>query len=209
MDFKKQWGLWLGIIIVIVFSVIAFTSGPRTIEPVLITVPAVSATDHIRGNFSAKNILIGYGDFQCPACAAYEPLLNQLAKEFPDTLAIVFRQFPLRSLHPNANLAAVASEAADKQGKFWEMHDMLYDKQIEWEKSTDVKTIFTSYAVALGLNKDKFVTDMNSDAIKSMIDAEYSADISMGLQGTPTFFINGKQIINNPSSYDALKALIQ
>ena len=208
MNFKKQWGLWLGLLIVVGFSLLALTSNRGPIG-VPLSVPGVVAGEHVKGNPDAKAILIGYGDFQCPACAAYEPLLNRLSEEFPNDLAMVFRHFPLRTIHPNANVAAYASEAADKQGKFWEMHDLLYAKQIDWEKAGDPKSMFAIYAVQLGLNKDQFVADMNSDAIKAKIDADYTMANRIGLTGTPTFFLNGKQLMQNPSSYEAFKALIE
>lgn len=209
MNFKKQWGVWLGLAIVIAFVLLVMTSDRSPGPSVSLTAPAISLADHIKGDPNAKAVLIGYGDFQCPACAAYAPLLSELEKEFPNDLAIVFRHFPLRTIHANASVAAQASEAAAKQGKFWQMHDLLYAKQIDWEKAADARSIFAGYAGELGLDVAQFSADMNSEEIKAKIDADYLAAMRLGLTGTPTFFVGGKQLLANPSSVEAFKAIIQ
>lgn len=207
---KKFWGIWMGIVIVALFVVFVITSGSGSPIGALLTVDPVSAADHIFGSPTAKVVLIEYGDFECPACALYVPLVSQLEKDFSDTLAVVFRNFPLRGLHANADAAAQASEAAHLQGKFWEMHDKLYESQIEWEKKPDAKNIFTQYAGQLGLDTAKFTADMNSAAVKAIVDAAYSSATRSGLTGTPTFFLNGKQLSpTQTGSYESFKALIQ
>ena len=195
-------------LIIIGFSVLAISAKRGPIGG-LLKVPGITLTDHIKGSLNAKANLIAYEDFQCPACANYAPLLDRLSVEFGESLAIVFRNFPLRTIHKNANVAAYAAEAAAKQGKFWQMHDILYAKQVDWENVEDPKAMFVIYAGQIGIDMDRFIADLNSQEIKDKIDVEYATAMKIGIAGTPTLFINGIQIKENPSSYEGLKAIIQ
>jgi protein-disulfide isomerase len=167
----------------------------------------VSDTDHVRGAVGAKATLVEFGDFQCPACGAYEPLVRKVLADHKDTLAVVFRHFPLTQIHQNALLAAKASEAAGLQGKFWEMHDMLYDKQGEWSATLNARDFMISYAKVLKLDTQKFSTDLGSDAIEKKVLAEYQEGVKLGLMGTPTFFLNGKQLTDIKSAQDFEQAV--
>jgi protein-disulfide isomerase len=155
----------------------------------------------------AKATLVEFGDFQCPACGAYEPLVRKVLADHKDTLAVVFRHFPLTQIHQNALLAAKASEAAGLQGKFWEMHDMLYDKQGEWSATLNARDFMISYAKVLKLDTQKFSTDLGSDAIEKKVLAEYQEGVKLGLMGTPTFFLNGKQLTDIKSAQDFEQAV--
>lgn len=166
----------------------------------------VAVTDHVKGKESAKHLLIEYSDFQCPACAAYSSLLSKLVKEYPDNVRLVYRHFPLRQIHQAADLAAAAAEAAGKQNKFWEMHDMLFAKQTEWADKSNAKELFTSYAQTLSLTIDQFKTDLESAAIKASINNQYLSAIQANLNYTPTFFLDGKLV--TPKSYDEFVQLI-
>lgn len=168
----------------------------------------ISETDHVRGKAGAKVTLVEFGDFQCPACGAYEPLVRKVAAANKDTLQVVFRHFPLSQLHQNALLAAKASEAAGLQGKFWEMHDMLYDKQDEWSGALNARDFFLTYATTIGLDTKKFTTDLSNKSIEDKIQAEYKEGTVLGVQGTPTFFVNGKKIVN-PKSEDEFNKIIK
>ena len=167
----------------------------------------VSNTDHTRGPATAPFTLVEYSDFQCPACGAYEPMMQQLIKENPDKVRLVYRHYPLRSIHPNAQAAAEAAEAANAQGKFWEMHDMLFNTQNDWSKDRDPRAKFQEFARSLGLNVAQFKTDSDSKDGRAKIDADYASGNGSGVQGTPTFFLNGQQI-TSPQSYEELKALV-
>jgi protein-disulfide isomerase len=169
----------------------------------------VTEADHVRGKAGAKVTLVEFGDFQCPACGAYEPIVQKVTADNKDTVQVVFRHFPLTQVHQNALLAAKVSEAASLQGKFWEMHDMLYDKQGEWSNALNARDFFLTYATNLGLDTKKFATDLNSKAIEDKIQAEYKEGVSLGVQGTPTFFVNGKKLDPNPQSIDAFNKIIQ
>lgn len=207
---KKHWGVWLGVVIVIAFSLLILTSITKNNSGVLgkLTENAIAASDQVMGNKQAEVVLIEYGDYQCPACALYSPFVTQLVNDFPEKLAVVYRHFPLRQIHKNADASAQAAEAAGKQGKFWEMHELLYAHQGEWENALSPKPMFTRYASELGLNSEQFTADMNSDAVKDKIEADLRSAVASGLSGTPTFFINGTKIVN-PRSYDEFRSLIQ
>lgn len=182
----------------------AITTTPQEIGEI----PALSATDHARGKLDSATVFIEYGDFQCPACGVYYPLVKQLEKEYGDRVKFVMRHFPLTEVHPNALPAAYASEAASAQGKFWEMHDMLFEHQKDWDTSANAKTIFLSYAKNLGLDTAKFESDMSSSAVADFVAGQQSGGNLAGIDSTPTFFLNGRKI-PNPRSYDEFKAAIE
>lgn len=171
-------------------------------------VPPVSKTDFIRGNPNAKITLIEYADFQCPACAAMHSTIKQLEGNFKDNLRLIYRFFPLTDAHQNAMISAQAAYAASLQGKFWEMHDIIYENQDSWSDSTQPKTIFTDYAKKIGLNLNKFNSDIDSDSTKKFVSDEQNKGLDLGISGTPTLFLNGKQI-QNPTSYEEFKKLVQ
>ncbi|TSC84289.1 MAG: DSBA oxidoreductase [Parcubacteria group bacterium Gr01-1014_13] len=171
------------------------------------TVKASDESDWIKGAplKEAKVTLIEYSDFQCPACGAYYPMVKQLGQEFKN-LTIVYRHFPLPQ-HGNAKIAAQAAEAAGQQGKFWEMHNMLFDNQNTWSSSNFAVETFNAYAQTLGLDIDKFKADFNSEKTKTKISADYESG-SSEVDGTPTFFLNNKKI-QNPQNYAEFRNIIQ
>ncbi len=202
-----SWGIFIVIIALVIWGLVAAQKKAARDEANLVLPSQIVATDHARGSTIAPVTLVEYGDFQCPACATYHPLVEQLVSEMgTDKLRMVFRHFPLTG-HPNAVPAAKAAEAAGIQGKFWEMYNMLYERQKGWEKTTAAKTVFTAYAKEMGLDTEKFATDFDSTAVSERINADYMGGSKAGIQGTPTFFVNGKQIVN-PSSYDEFKQII-
>ncbi len=168
----------------------------------------ISDTDHVRGASAGTVTLVEFADFQCPACAAYEPLVRKAVEDNPTILKVVFRHFPLTAIHSNALLAAKASEAAGLQGKFWEMHDILFDNQKDWANTLSARSLFIEYAKSLSLDEKKFESDINSKAIEEKILAEYQEGVKLGVQGTPTFFINGEKI-ESPRSIEAFNKLIR
>ena len=167
----------------------------------------VTVTDHVRGNDKAVVTLVEYGDFQCPACAMYHPIIEQVLAGYPSgEVRFVARHFPL-SQHANAMEAAQAAEAADKQGKFWEMYGMLYQKQKSWENAKDAKAVFLGYAKELGMNEENFLNDFDLQSSKDKINNDYKSGVKAGVNSTPTFFVNGKKI-NSPQGYEAFKKVI-
>jgi protein-disulfide isomerase len=168
----------------------------------------ISETDHVKGAKDGKVTLVEFGDFQCPACAAYEPIVRQVLADNKDTVKFTYRHFPLTQIHKNALIAAKATEAAALQGKFWEMHDILYDKQDEWSTSLNARDYILTYATTIGLKVPKFSTDLESKAIEEKILAEFKEGVKLGVQGTPTFFINGKKL-DSPKDLATFNKLIK
>jgi protein-disulfide isomerase len=166
----------------------------------------VTADDHIYGPKTAPVTMIEYGDFQCPACGAYYPFVKKLTQDASTTLRLVFRHFPLPQ-HGNALIAAQASEAAALQGKFWDMYDALYSHQADWSDLPDAHAVLNGYAQEIGLDMVKFKADLDSTAVKAVVAKDQAEGESIGINATPTFFVNGKAI-SNPQSYAAFKALI-
>ncbi len=205
---KKTWQWIVGIVVIaaVGFGIWKLRSNTPTSAP---TNPlAMVSDDWVEGNASATVTLVEYGDFQCPACGAYYPLVKQLSEEFKDQLRIVFRHFPLTQIHPNAMASARAAEAAGSQGKFWEMHDALFENQKAWSTETNPASTFESYATKIGLNVDQFKKDRGSKEVDAKIDRDRSSGNTLGVQGTPTFFLNGQKL-KNPPDLGAFKALIQ
>ncbi|MDB5239069.1 MAG: hypothetical protein JWO00_404 [Candidatus Parcubacteria bacterium] len=203
---------WAGFVIVlglIIWGLVA--AQKKTISSVgnYGTPPAVTSADHILGSVDAKVTVIEYGDFQCPACAAYAPIVEKLAAdEATGTLRVVFRHFPLPQ-HPNAVIAAQAAEAASKQGKFWDMYRTLYANQTTWENNSDAdaRKVFAGYAAAIGLDAQKFAADIDAPSTKKIIDDGRAEAQALALDYTPTFYVNGK-VVTNPQGYEPFKAII-
>lgn len=209
MGKMKKASVWIIALVLIGFLGYKFvnflqTPAPQT-NPDLVN---IVDTDHVRGNKDAKVVLVEYGDFQCPACGVYYPLVKKLEKDFPDNLAVVFRNFPLTSLHKNAMNGAKAAEAAGLQDKFWEMHDMLFENQDEWTGLDNPEDTFVKYAEKIGIDKDKFLADYKGQEVQDKISADIKVANQIGINATPTFYLNGKKL-TNPTSYDAFKSLVQ
>ncbi|HSX42372.1 MAG TPA: thioredoxin domain-containing protein [Candidatus Saccharimonadales bacterium] len=137
--------------------------------------------------------IVEFGDFQCPFCAQAEPALRQALKNNATTVQFIFRNFPLPQ-HNNALAAAYAAEAAGKQGKYFEMHNLIYDRQTAWENVSEPAGVFLGYARELGLDSNKFKSDYNSDAVKAYIKTDADYGTSIGVDQTPTFYVNGKKV---------------
>lgn len=157
---------------------------------------AGSVSNHTKGNNSKNVELVAYSDFQCPACGSFEPIISEVTNKYSDEMLYTFRHFPIDTIHPNARAASRAAEAAGTQGKFWEMHDVLFANQLQWSDSQSAKTIFDSYATQLGLNMDEYNTVYVATTTNSTINADKQEGQDLGVTGTPAFFINGDQIDN-------------
>lgn len=164
-------------------------------------------TNHTIGGGKKKVTLIEYGDFACPACYQYYPLVEQIKEKYKDDITFQFRHFPLVEIHPTALISAKAAEAADKQGKFWEMYSKLYENQPTWKDSNNPQTFFEDFATQLGLDLNKFREDMKSTAVNSSVQADRIEAKKQGYQGTPTFVLEGKHI-DSPRDLDAFSKLI-
>lgn len=172
------------------------------------TLSEIGEDEIIKGSREAGVVLVEYADFQCPACAAYFPIMKRLVEEYPEDLKIVFRHLPLRSIHRHAQIASQAAEAAGSQGKFFEFAEILYSKQDEWTKARDPRNIFVEYAGELGLDQDAFKEYMNSNTARDKVNADYESAVALGLNGTPSYFVNGDRI-DNPQGFEPFRQLIQ
>ncbi len=165
-------------------------------------------SSHKEGTGSIQ--LVEFGDYQCPACGAAYPNVKQIMTDYAGKVTLYFRNFPLTQLHPNAEAASEAAEAAGAQGKFWQMHDKLYETQKDWSElaAADAAAKFNDYAGSLGLDVTKFKTDSASDAIKTIVDQDLADATALNLQGTPTFFFNGTQY-TGASDYASLRDKVE
>jgi len=205
----KKFSLWgaIALVILIVVFVLfqAITSSLNQTQSIKIA--PVSARDISTGNPKSKVTLIEYADFQCPACAAYHSIVDQLLSSYGNKIFYAYRMFPLTNAHPNALISAQAAYAAYKQGAFFEYSNELFQKQSEWADLQDPKTVFTNYAILLKLDPTKFKADMLSSVAQRYVQDSESEALSEEINQTPTFFINGNQI-QNPSDYTSFKKLI-
>lgn len=196
------------VIVVGAIAGLIFLAGKPTGTGTSNSLRTVGTDDYILGPSTAPAVVIVYGDFQCPACKSYEPVLKGLKTEFGDQLALVFRHFPLKSAHKYAESAARASEAANLQDKFWQFHDLLYDRQGSWSVTTDIDGAMAGYAKDLGLDVEKFKTDYKGAAVQARIDRDANDARVLSLSGTPSFFLNGSPIAI-PNSQQAFADLIR
>ncbi len=165
-------------------------------------------TEHKYGTGTSGVTLIEYGDFACPACYQYFPIVEQVREKYKEQITFQFRHFPLLEIHQNALLAARAAEAAGNQGKFWEMYAQLYQTQPNWKDSNNPQPLFEQYAQQLRLDSQKFVTDLKSDQTNSIIQADRNDAKARGFSGTPTFVLDGKKI-ESPRDAESFYKLIE
>jgi protein-disulfide isomerase len=156
--------------------------------------PPVSEKDHVKGNLNAPVILVEYGDFQCPYCGAAFPIVKQIEKIYENRLALIFRHFPLAESHPYAQAAAIAAEAAANQGKFWQMHDLIFENQASLNPQT-----LLLLAKSLKLDIKTFEKDITDPKVFEKVEANFESGIVSGVNGTPSFYINGMKF---DGSYD-------
>jgi protein-disulfide isomerase len=151
----------------------------------------IEILSHTKGNPEATVVLTEYSDFQCPACAAFQPVLADLLEQYGDQLLLEYKHFPLFTVFPHSQSAAIAAEAAGQQGKFFEFHDRLFADQQTWSSAAIPTTFYVRYAEELGLDIDQFRRQLRSTALRDKVRAEFNEAQELGLTGTPTFFLNG------------------
>lgn len=150
--------------------------------------PKVSNADHILGNGQADLTIVEYGDYQCPHCGAAHPIIKEMMAELGSQIRFVFRNFPLSEMHPYAKPAALAAEAAALQGKFWEMHDAIFEHQ-----NLLSERLLLDIAGQLDLDMSKFKSDSQDEALQDRVDGDFESGMLSGVNGTPTFFVNGQK----------------
>jgi protein-disulfide isomerase len=154
----------------------------------------VSTNDHIQGSTTAEWTLVEYGDYECPACGQAYPIVKQLQERLGDQLLFVFRNFPLQEIHPNAEHAAEAAEFAAAYGRFWKMHDILFENQEYLQDE-----LLIGLAAKIGLSARKLRRSLESEIYRGRIELDFRGGIRSGVNGTPTFFING---VRHDGSFD-------
>ena len=162
-------------------------------EPML-TVPVSAERDHVQGPPDAPATLVQYGDYECPYCGAAYPIIKKVQAAMGERLRFVFRNFPISTSHPHAEEAAEAAEAADSQGRFWQMHDLLYENQRHL-RDEDLR----AYAEQLGLDVDLFDKELTEHVHAERVHEDFMSGVRSGVNGTPTFYING---VRHDDSYD-------
>lgn len=150
--------------------------------------PEIGPADQTQGNEQAAIKLVEYGDYQCPYCGTAYPIIKEIQSTFGDQVLFIFRNFPLQESHRYANIAAQAAEAAGKQGKFWEMHDAIFENQQQLNED-----FLEDLAEKLGLDMEQFEQDLNSEEISNKVEDDFESGVRSGVNGTPSFFINGSK----------------
>lgn len=222
---KTRWIIFTAIIVLLFGGLIAYSRMNSTTTDVSsvdgATIIAANdqngnIADHVYNNAESKVILVEYGDYQCPGCASVAPTIKSLLGDYGDKISFVFRNFPLTSIHPNARAASAAAEAAGLQGKFWEMHDSLYESQTSWQSlaASERLAAFKTYAEALSLDMTKFEADLSSSNITQKISFDQALGTKANVTSTPSFFLNGEKLPDTVASdllqgdTTALKALL-
>jgi protein-disulfide isomerase len=210
---------FLGVIVIVILifvGIFAFTGNKSNGTGSTGSVGSSSTlTQHIEGQGKDGITLVEYGDYECPYCGQYFPIVKQIQTEYNSQIYFQFRNFPLVSIHQNAFAGARAAEAAAMQNQFWQMHDLLYEQNelsqsnpsaSTWVNASDPTTFFDQYAQQLGLNLTKFKADYASGTVNNLINADMAEGNKLNIQGTPTFFLDGKQISvgESASSFETL-----
>ncbi|MFD2940332.1 MULTISPECIES: DsbA family protein [Flavobacterium] len=162
--------------------------------------PAVSKTDHIQGKKDADILIVEYGDYQCPYCGAAYPILKEIMKKYGKQIKFVFRNFPLSEMHQYARPAAIVAEAAALQGKFWEMHDAIYENQRILSEPFLLELV-----EKLELDPHQFNVDIKKPELAAKVDSDFESGILSGVNGTPSFFVNGRKF--NAGAEDLLQLM--
>ena len=217
---EKKAGTKAKLMKIVLLSVAAFAvilvlfTAFRSVTMAPPSVTEIVAGDHIKGNPDAALTIVEYSDFQCPACRAQNESIQEVWAPIKGSVRFVYRHFPLTNIHPHAVTAAYYSEAAAKQGKFWEMHDLMFAGQNGWTKLKEIEPIFDGYVKQLGLDNVQFEKDLISDDVRAKVVSDAQSAKKAQVASTPTLFLNGKLMTNirEPEQFkeairDALKAV--
>lgn len=197
---KKAWIIF-SVIVVVVLGGLVYLSGKDKVDvssvqetkPIAASEQNGNIGDHIFGLKTSKVVLVEYGDFQCPGCGGAHPQIKKISEDYKDKIAFIFRNFPLTSSHPNALAASAAAEAAGLQGKYWEMHNVLFENQNSWSGATaeERDALFAQYAADVDVDKDKFTSDLSNPNVSKKISFDQALGKKAKVSGTPTFYLNG------------------
>jgi protein-disulfide isomerase len=180
-----------------------------TATPTQRVVPSDEQPVHFKGRLDAPLQLEEFGDYQCPPCGQFHPITQRVLAQYGDRIRFSFRNFPLVTIHKFAAEAARAAEAAGAQGKFWEMHDLLYERQQEWSKADAARPFFLKYAQELGLDVNRFMQDIDGAVAGMRVAQDANIGHARGVTGTPTLYLNGREVpFEQFMDYDKLRAAI-
>lgn len=206
---KKAWIVFVVIVVILLGGLIVL-SNQNKVDVSKVNANSIlkgttqsgSIGDHVLGKADSKVILVEYGDYQCPYCGESYPGIKAVATKYAGQIAFVFRNFPLTTLHPNALAAAAAAEAAGLQGKYWEMHDMLYENQNDWSSASGDQRagIFLGYAKSIGINGDTFTADLAKASINDKITFDQALGKQLGVNATPTLYLDGVKLDDQTAS---------
>jgi protein-disulfide isomerase len=185
---KNPWVV-VGVIMVVLFGGAIWYSSIATEK----SNEGIVEMQQVKGNSEAAVTLVEYSDFQCPACASFQPVLKEILSTYGEQIRFEYKHYPL-PIHPYAQQAAIAAEAAGQQGKFFEYHDALFENQNEWSKSATPVAFFTKYAGDLGLDVEKFKQHQKSSLLRDAVRSDLREAQELGLTGTPTFYLNGEKM---------------
>lgn len=207
---SKQFFAVIVVVILLFVGIFAFTGKKDDTKTTSSNSSALS--QNVIGAGTTSVTLVEYGDYQCPYCQQYYNTVKQVQTEYGDKIKFQFRNFPLTSIHRNAFAASRAAEAAGKQNKYWEMHDILYENNDPngaqgWVASNDATSYFDGFAKKIGLDVAKFKTDFASGAVNDTINADVAEGTKLGITGTPTFFVDGKKVTLSNSTTDFKKVI--
>lgn len=212
------WGLFTLAVVALLFGLAKLGSNSpggnvdadgRPVSTGALLKPDVAEGEHAKGPKNAKVTLVEFSDFQCGFCKQSYPTVNRLLNDFPNDLRVVYRHFPLEQIHDHAKLSAQATEAAALQGKFWDLHDAIFNTQNEWKNLENAEEFFIKLAVSVGVeDEEKFKADLHSEAVIQAVDDDLTSGIASSVHATPTFYVNGVHLAN-PQDYDMFKQVIQ
>lgn len=196
---RNRWIIFAGLCVAIVAGLI-YMSGSNKVAVDEVNAFQITTgreiNDQVYGNKNAKVVVYEYADFQCPGCAGAFPNISRIKEQYKDTVAFVYRHFPLTSIHPHAFAAAAAAESAGLQGKFWEMHDLIFQSQDSWKdlSAEQRQKTFEGFAKQLGLNENQFKADIASDKVAAKVNFDRALGLKIGVDSTPTVYINSNKI---------------
>ena len=170
--------------------------------------PAGAQPPNMRGAATAAVTVEEFADFQCPTCATVHEMMKNVTGVYGSRIKFIYRNFPLTQIHKNAYDAALAAEAAGLQGRFWEMQNQLFTNQQAWSNSSDARTLFTGYAEKVGLDTEKFQSDLVALPTKQRVDSDIERGRALNVSGTPTIYINGRTVPPAQMNVDSLRSLI-
>lgn len=209
---KTSWIVFSAVTVGILAGLVIFSKG-SSLDVSNINVNTVQTAnsqngniaDHVFGKVGSKVTLIEYGDFQCPPCASVYPKIKAISEKYSNQLQLVFRNYPITTIHANAKAMAAAAESAGLQGKYWEMHNKIYDNQSSWSElnETDRTSYIINMAKDMSLDINKFKSDMASTSVNKKIDYDLALGKKANVQGTPTIFLDGKLLDANTYGNDS------